>query len=174
MEIRRAGGGTTADERTHNDRIVGGAKGVLLFFLRFLIASAILYTVYTKAGVYYMWIVASGAKPLLALFGHRLVMDRALAITEEISLNPLIFLSLVIAVSNVSVRIRLRAAVIGVLILTAANSITVFLSFLSFYRGSEQLWSGTEFFNLTINFFLPLLLWFLLLPLRSIIFRSRS
>ncbi len=158
----------------HNDPIARGAKGVLLFFLRFLAASVILYLIYTKAGIHYMRIVAYGAKPLLAIFGHRLVMDRALAITEEISLNPLIFLSLVIAVTNITIRIRLRAAAIGVLILTAANSITVFLSFLSFYRGSEQLWSGTEFFNLTINFFLPLLLWFLLLPVRSMIFRAHS
>jgi len=157
----------------HNDPIMRGAKGVLFFFLRFLAASVILYLIYTWAGIYYMRVVAYGAKPLLAIFGHRLVMDRALAITEEISLNPLIFLSLVIAVSNVALPIKLRAAITGVLILTAANSITVFLSFLSFYRGSERLWSGTEFFNLTINFFLPLLLWFLLLPVRSMIFQPR-
>ena len=161
------------DERIQDDPIRRGVKGVLLFFLRFLAASVILYLVYIKAGIFYIRVVAYGAKPLLAIFGHRLVMDRALAITEEISLNPVIFLSLVIAVSNIAIRIRLRAAAIGVLILTAANSVTVFLSFLSFYRGSEQLWSGTEFFNLTINFFLPLLLWFLLLPIRPAIFRTR-
>jgi hypothetical protein len=156
-----------------NGSIIRGTKGVLLFFLRFLAASVLLYLLYIWAGIYYMRLVAYGARPLLAISGYRFVMEPALRITEEISLNPVVFFSLVIAVSNVRIRTRLRAAMIGFLILTAANSITVFLSFLSAYRNSEQLWTGTEFFNLTINFFLPLLLWFLLLPLRSLVFQPR-
>jgi hypothetical protein len=144
-------------------------RRILVFFLRFVIASMILYLIYIKAGTYYMRLVAYGAKPLLALFKYKIIMDRALAITEDISLNPVVFLSLVIAVEKVPVLTRLKASLWGFIILTAANTFTVFLAFLSAYRGSEQLWTGTEFFNLTINFFLPLLLWILLLPIGSIL-----
>ena len=145
---------------------MGGGLGVLLFFLRFIVASTILYLIYAKAGTYYARVVAYGAKPLLALFNYRIVMEKALAITEDISLNPIVFLSLVIALAGVPIATRLRAALWGCIILTAANVITVFLAFLSTYSGSEELWTGTEFFSLTINFFVPLLLWILLMPVR--------
>jgi hypothetical protein len=157
-----------------NDSMVRGAKGVLFFVLRFLGVSMVLYLLYLWAGIYYMRLVAHGARPLLAAFGHTLDIERALSITEEISLNPIVFLSLVIAVTKIPVVAKIRAAVVGLLILTAANSITVFMSFLSFYRKSEQLWTGTEFFNLTINFFLPLLLWLILLPIKDLIFSTRQ
>jgi hypothetical protein len=161
------------NSKTEDGKTLRGARGVLFFFARFLAASVILYLVYIKFGAYYMRLVAYGAKPMLAPFHYRLVMDRALAVTEEISLNPVVFFSLLIAFWHAPAKVMLRAAVAGFLVLTAANSMTVFLSFLSFYRGSERLWTGTEFFNLTINFFLPLLLWFVLLPIRSSILPER-
>ncbi|MCK4236703.1 MAG: hypothetical protein KAX38_06265 [Candidatus Krumholzibacteria bacterium] len=148
------------------NRGMWGGLGVLFFFLRFLAASIALYLVYTMVGTYYAKLVAYGAKPLLALFKYKIVIEKALAITEDISLNPVVYLSLVIAVAKVPVVTRLKAALWGVLILTAANITTVFLAFLSAYEGSEQLWTGTEFFGLTINFFLPLLLWILLMPIK--------
>lgn len=138
----------------------------MIFFARFVIASVVLYLLYMKFGIYYMKIVAYGAKPLLGLFKYRIIMEKALAITEDISLNPVVFFSLLIAVQGIPHAARLRGAALGFLILTAANCTTVFLSFLSYYRGSEKLWTGTEFFSLTMNFFLPLLLWFLLLPVK--------
>ena len=134
------------------------------FFGRLLLASIILYLVWTKAGILYMYAIAWGAKPLVAMTGHRLVIERALKVTEEISLNPAVYLSLVIAVTGGPWRERIRPAVIGVAVLTAANIVTVFLVFLSAYTKSERLWTGTEFLNLTINFFLPILLWFVLMP----------
>ncbi len=135
-----------------------------LFLLRFLAASIPLYLLYTVAGVHYMRLVAYAAKPLFSLFDIELVMRRALTVTEEISLNPIVFLSLVLAATRVGVSRKLRAGALGIVILTLANSITLFMVFLSASRGSERLWSGTEFFNLTINFFLPILLWIVLLP----------
>lgn len=134
------------------------------FFGRLLLASIVLYLVWTKAGILYMYAVAWGAKPLVALSGHSLVIEQALTVTEEISLNPAVYLSLVIAVTGVPWRARIRPAAVGVAVLTAANIITVFLVFLSAATRSEQLWTGTEFLNLTINFFLPILLWFVLCP----------
>jgi hypothetical protein len=146
-----------------------GFRGVLIFFARFIAASVVLYAVYLKLSRYYVILVASLAKPLIALAGYEMVMERALKITEEISLNPIVFLSLVIAVPAIAIKRKLGAAALGMVILTVANSATVFLIFLSAYRESELLWTGTEFLNLTINFFLPILLWFLLLPIRSVI-----
>ncbi|MDD3643185.1 MAG: hypothetical protein PHQ19_06980 [Candidatus Krumholzibacteria bacterium] len=140
------------------------AGRLLAFFLRLLLASIVLYLVWTKAGIAYMYVIAWGAKPLVALTGHTLVIEQALTVTEEISLNPVVYLSLVIAVTGVPLKARIRPAAVGVAILTAANIATVFLIFLSHYRNSEQLWTGTEFLNLTINFFLPILLWFVLCP----------
>ena len=116
------------------------------------------------AGKYYALAVVYGAKPLVALTGNSLNVKRALLVTEEISLNPIVYVSLVIAVTGITWKARLRPALIGVGILTAANIITVFFMFLSAYTGSEQLWTGTEFLNLTVNFFLPILLWVLLMP----------
>jgi hypothetical protein len=142
----------------------GLLKKVVLFFIRFIASSLVLYTVWTKVGIAYMYIMAWGARPLLALAGYDLDIERAKSISEDISLNPVVFLSLVIAVTGVPLSRRIRPAILGVVILTAANIITVFLVFLSFYTRSESLWSGTEFLNLTINFFLPLLLWFILMP----------
>ncbi len=140
---------------------------MLLFFLRFLAASIALYLVYLAAGRFYVRLIALIAKPLLSAFGYELVMDKANAITEDISLNPVVFLSLVIAVGAIPWRAKLKAAVIGVVILTALNSLTIFLAFVSFYGNSERLWTGTEFLSLTINFFVPILLWLVLLPIRS-------
>lgn len=144
-----------------------GFRGVLFFLLRFIAASIILYLIYVKAGIYYMKVVAYGAKPLLSLFGYEIILERALKVTEEISLNPVVYLSLVSAAGGVTFLRRLKAAIWGVVILTIGNSVTVFLAFLSYYKNSEQLWSGTEFLNLTINFFLPLLLWIILMPVGS-------
>ncbi len=144
----------------------GNARSVLLFFLRFVAASLVLYLAYILVGRFYMMLVAHCARPLLALFGYPIVMKQAMNITEEISLNPIVFLSLVIAVTRVDMRTRIRSGVLGIVILTAANSVVVFLTFLSHYKHSEQLWMSTEFVNLTINFFLPILLWFLLMPVR--------
>jgi hypothetical protein len=145
----------------------GAAREILLFFLRFLAASVVLYLIYVVAGRFYTRIIALLASPLLSVFGYELVMDKANAITEDISLNPVVFLSLVIAVGAVPWRAKLKAAVIGAAILTALNSLTVFLAFASFYRNSERLWTGSEFLSLTINFFVPILLWLVLLPIRS-------
>ena len=142
-------------------------RWILVFFIRFLFASIILYLLYLKLGIYYARLICHGARPLVSLFGYRVVISRALLITEDISLNPVVFLSLVIAVMNVPVIKKLKGAVMGVIILTLANSLTVSMAFLSYYRGSETLWTGTEFFNLTINFFLPLFLAFALLPVKS-------
>jgi hypothetical protein len=36
------------------------------------------------------------------------------------------------------------------------------------YRQSEAWWTGTEFLNLSNNFFAPILLWLVLLPIRSV------
>lgn len=141
-----------------------GMKGILVFFVRFIVVSLVLYTAWMFVGRYYTLIVAYGAKPLVALTGNSLDVKRALSVTEEISLNPVVYVSLCIAVSGVAWRSRVRPALIGVLILTAANIITVFFMFLSASTGSEQLWTGTEFLNLTVNFFLPILLWVLLMP----------
>ena len=146
----------------------GIGRFTALFFLRFLAASIPLYLLYTVAGVHYMKLVAYTAKPLFSLFDVELVMLRALKVTEEISLNPIVFLSLVLATTRVGTRPKARAGILGIVILTLANAITLFMVFLSASRGSERLWSSTEFFNLTINFFLPILLWIILLPVVSI------
>ena len=52
----------------------------------------------------------------------------------------------------------------GFAILTAANALTLFMVFLSYFKRSETLWAQSEFLNLTINFFVPILLWFALVP----------
>jgi len=141
-----------------------GMKGILVFFVRFIIVSLALYIAWMFIGRYYTLIVAYGAKPLVALTGNTLNVARALRVTEEISLNPVVYVSLCIAVTGVAWRERIRPALIGVLIPTAANIITVFFMFLSASTGSEQLRTGTEFLNLTVNFFLPILLWAMLMP----------
>ena len=154
-----------------SDELLEGGGGVwrevLAFLLRFLAVSIPLYIVYTWVGSYYTVFTASCAKPFLGAFGIDIRVDRVLSVTEEISLNPVVFLSLVVAVRRIGWLSKLKGAVIGLLILTAANIIVVFFLFMSAHRQSEGLWTGTEFLNLTINFFLPLLLWFLLLPVRS-------
>jgi len=142
------------------------ARGLLLFFLRFLAASILFYALYYFAGAVYTRFVALLAKPLLALFGYEMRMELALRIKEDISINPGVFLSLVLAVRFIAWRVKLRAAVIGVVILTVVNALTLFLTFVSSYRQSEVLWAGSEFLGLTINFFLPIVLWLVLLPIR--------
>lgn len=139
-------------------------KKMLVFFVRFIVASLVLYTSWMFIGKFYTLIVVYGAKPLVALTGNSLDVERALLVSEEISLNPVVYVSLVIAVTGVPWKERIRPALIGVLILTAANIITVFFMFLSAFTRSEQLWTGTEFLNLTVNFFVPILLWVLLMP----------
>jgi len=170
--MMRVSNGDNADNNMGGD--AGKRFGSLpVFFLRFLAFSTLLYLIHLKAGFIYMRVVAWGASPLLAIFGKKLVMANALKVTEEISLNPVVYLSLVAAVTGVSWKKRIRPAVTGYLILTAANILTVFLVFMSAYLNDERLWAGTEFLNLTINFFLPLLLWFVLMPIRDIFpFRS--
>jgi hypothetical protein len=145
----------------------GAARETLLFFLRFLAASIALYLVYVAAGRFYIRLIALLASPLLSAFGHELIMEKANAITEDISLNPVVFLSLVVAVGAIPWRAKLKAAAVGVAILTALNSLTLFFAFMSLYGNSERLWTGTEFLSLTINFFAPILLWLVLLPIRS-------
>lgn len=137
-------------------------KKILVFFVRFIVVSLVLYTAWMFVGKYYALAVVYGAKPLVALTGNSLNVQRALLVTEEISLNPIVYVSLVIAVTGIAWKARIRPALIGVAVLTAANIITVFFMFLSASTGSEQLWTGTEFLNLTVNFFLPILLWVLL------------
>jgi hypothetical protein len=149
------------------NRTPRAAREILFFFLRFLAASIVLYAIYLVAGRYYTRLISYIASPLLSAFGYRLVLEMANKITEDISLNPVVFLSLVIAVGAISRRAKLKAALIGVCILTALNSLTVFLAFVSYYRNSERLWTGSEFLSLTINFFVPILLWLALLPIRS-------
>jgi hypothetical protein len=144
------------------------AREILFFFLRFLGISIALYLLYYFVmGTYYVRFIALMAKPALAAFGYRFVMDNAVKITGEIALNPFVFLSLVFAVGHVSWRAKLRGACIGIVILAAANALTVTLAFVSNYRQSEAWWTGTEFLSLTNNFFVPLLLWLALLPIRS-------
>lgn len=139
-------------------------KKMLVFFVRFIVASLVLYTSWMFIGKFYTLIVVYGAKPLVALTGNSLDVERALLVSEEISLNPVVYVSLVMAVTGVPWKERIQPALIGVLILTAANIITVFFMFLSAFTRSEQLWTGTEFLNLTVNFFVPILLWVLLMP----------
>lgn len=139
-------------------------KRILIFFVRFVIVSLALYTAWMFIGKFYTLAVAWGAKPLIALTGNTLNVEQALKVSEEISLNPIVYISLVIAVAGVAWKERIRPALTGVLILTAANIITVFFMFLSAITKNEQLWIGTEFLNLTINFFLPIMLWALLMP----------
>ncbi|MBU8923264.1 MAG: hypothetical protein KOO63_15720 [Bacteroidales bacterium] len=155
-----------SDTRDNNDinpvtRLLGSLPS---FFLKFLGASLVLYLIYLKAGFIYMRLIAWGAGPLLAIFGRELVMENALKVTEEISLNPVVYISLVFAVSGIPWKEKIRPAILGVIILSVANILTVFLVFMSYYMKSETLWTSTEFFNLTINFFLPILLWFVLMP----------
>jgi len=167
-EAEAGGSEPMSREPVRSEGVRWGAREILLFFLRFLAASIALYAVYLLAGKYYVQLIALVAKPLLAAFGYEIIMSKARAITEEISLNPVVFLSLVIATGRISWRAKLRGAAIGVTILTAANSLTLFLAFVSFYRDSERLWTGSEFLSLTINFFMPILLWLALLPIRSV------
>ena len=146
----------------------GPAREILIFFLRFLAASIALYLLYYFViGKYYVRFIALMAKPALALFGYEFVMDNAVKITEDIALNPFVFLSLVAAVAHIPWRAKLRGAAVGIVILAVANALTVTLAFVSNYRESEAWWTGTEFLNLTNNFFVPILLWLVLLPIRS-------
>jgi len=144
-------------------------RDILFFFLRFLAVSAVLYALYYYVflGKSYMRLIALLADPMLRLVGIPLVMEHALRITEEIALNPIVFLSLVIAVGRIAWRPKLRAGAIGVAILTLVNALTVFMAFVSDQRKSETDWEATEFLGLTIGFFLPIALWFALLPIRQ-------
>lgn len=143
------------------------AREVLLFFLRFLAVSIALYALYLVAGKYYVRLLAALAGPALGAFGYEIRMDLVMKVTEDLSLNPAVFLSLVAALGRVPWRIKARAALVGAAILTLANAITVVFVFVAYYRESELLWSGSEFTSLTINFFLPILLWLVLLPVRE-------
>jgi hypothetical protein len=146
----------------------GAAGEILFFFLRFLGISIALYLLYYFVfGRYYVRFIALMAKPALAVFGYKFVMDNAVKITEDIALNPFVFLSLVAAVGHVPWKAKLRGAGIGIAILAVANALTVTLAFVSNYRQSEAWWTGTELLSLTNNFFVPILLWLVLLPIRS-------
>ena len=83
------------------------------------------------------------------MFGYEFIMDNAVKITEDIALNPFVFLSLVAAVGHIPWKAKLRGAGIGIVILAAANALTVTLAFVSNYRQSEAWWTGTEFLSLT-------------------------
>lgn len=155
----------------HNDKSTSSGtsslgRDILFFFLRFLAASIVLYVIFEPlgAGRLYSVLIAYIAKPFLSLMHYRMVLHKALSVTEEISLNPVVFISLVIATVGLTYRERLKAILIGFLILTAANALTIFMIFLSYYKRSETLWAQSEFLNLTINFFVPILLWFALVP----------
>jgi hypothetical protein len=166
-----------SDEPEMNGAGRRGGREIVLFFLRLLVVSIVLYVPYDRyIAEYYSRLIAVIAKPLLAVFGYEMIMEKALRITEDIALNPFVFLSLVIAAGRIHWRTKLRAALIGAAILTAANSLTVFLAFMSEYRNSERMWAETEFLSLTMNFFVPLLLWLVLLPIRSVFpfFRSNE
>ncbi|MBN2184820.1 MAG: hypothetical protein JW746_05785 [Candidatus Krumholzibacteriota bacterium] len=147
---------------------------MIWFFSRFIGASLLLSLIHIKAGFIYMRIIFWGAKPLLSVFGYSILAEKSDTISAAVSLNPVIFLSLVIALSGIPVREKIIPAVTGTAILTAANIITVFLSFLSYYKNNEILWTITEFLNLTANFFLPLLLFMVLLPVKRLIFNDPS
>jgi len=142
-------------------------KEILLFLLRFLGASIAFYALYELAGSVYIRLLGLAAKPALALLGYEFVVEKALKIKEDLAINPGVFLSLVIAARHIPWRARIRPAVIGVAILTIVNALTLTLVFVSSYRGSEALWMGSEFLGLTINFFLPIVLWLVLLPIRQ-------
>ena len=141
-------------------------REIVFFFLKFVIASFLLYLIFELFGVgrLYAKLVGYIAKPFLAMFNYRLIMEKALKITEDISLNPIVYISLVVATGRLSWKERLKDSAIGFAILTAANSFTLFMIFLSYYKRSETLWAQSEFLNLTINFFFPILLWFALVP----------
>ncbi len=157
------------------EQVVSGKRQKMTwFFLRFIGASLILSMIHLKAGFIYMRIISWGAAPLLSLFGHGILMEKVDSISSAVSLNPVIFLSLVIAVSGMPVKDKIVPALTGTAILTAANIITVFLSFLSYFKNSETLWTGTEFLNLTVNFFLPILLFMILMPFKRLFFNSPS
>lgn len=144
------------------------AREILFFFFRFLGVSIALYLFYYFViGSYYLRFIALLAKPMLALFSYELIMERAVSITEDISLNPFVFISLVAAVGRVPWRKKIRGGAIGIAILVLANALTVTFAFVSSYRQSEAWWTGTEFLDLTNNFFMPILLWLTLLPVRS-------
>ena len=156
-----------------NTENAGVGQWVTVFLARFFLSTLMLYLLYLWVGNYYAKFIAYGAKPVLAIFGYDIIIKKAMSITEDIALNPVVFLSLVIAVMNIKLKKRFSAAVFGFLILSAANILTVTMAFLSFYKASETLWSGTEFFNLTINFFLPIFLWFILIPLGQVMPSTR-
>jgi hypothetical protein len=144
------------------------AREILLFFFRFLGISIALYLLYYFViGQYYLRFIAILAKPMLTAFGHRFIMEKAVGISEEISLNPFVFISLVAAVGHIALRRKLLGGVIGIIVLVLANALTVTFAFVSDYRQSEAWWTGTEFLDLTNNFFMPILLWLVLLPIRS-------
>ncbi len=152
-----------------NTENAGVGRWILVFLARFTVSSFLLYLLYLWGGNYYAKLIAYGAKPVLAIFGHDVIIKKAMSITEDIAINPVVFFSLVIAVMGIKLKKKLSAAILGFLILSAANTLTLSMAFLSVYRESEILWTGTEFFNLTINFFLPIFLWFVLLPLGSVL-----
>jgi len=154
------------DNPVSSDRSSSLVRDIFLFFLRFLAVSIVLYVIFETLGVgrLYSMLIAYIAKPFLSIMHYRMVMDKALSVTEEISLNPVVFISLVIATAGLTYRERLKAIITGFLILTAANALTIFMVFLSYYKRSETLWAQSEFLNLTINFFVPILLWFALVP----------
>ena len=144
------------------------ARDIAAFVLRFLAISIALYVLfYLFAGAYYVRLVALVAGPMLSAFGHSIVLRGVQRIAEDISFNPIVFLSLAAAVGRIPWRPRLRGMAIGTAILVVANAFTVTSVFVASYRKSEAWWTGAEILDLTNNFFLPILLWLVLLPLRA-------
>ncbi len=141
-----------------------GGGHLLRFFLRFLAVSIVLYVVYIFAGKYYVMVLGWAARGIMAVFGYSIDLSRLPSIVEDIALNPVVYLSLLIAVTGAGWRERVKPAVIGLAVLTAFDVLIICLVYLSFMTGSEALWEGTEFLYLTINFFLTVLLWFVLCP----------
>lgn len=156
-------------EYFRNTENAGIGRWILVFIVRFTAASLLFFILYILGGSYYAKLIAYGSKPVLAVFSHDVIVEKAMNVTEDIAINPVVFFSLVAAASGIRLKRKLQAAALGFLILSAANILTLSTAFLSFYENSETLWSGAEFLNLTINFFLPILLWFALLPLEKVL-----
>ena len=146
-----------------NEKRKGGGR-ILRFFLRFLAFSVVLYALYLLAGKYYVLGMGWTAKGIMAVFGYSIDLERLPSIVEELALNPVVYLSLVLAVTGAGWRERVRPAILGVVILTAFDILVICLVYLSFITGNETLSEGTEFLYITINFFITILLWFVLSP----------
>ena len=82
------------------------ARDIAAFVLRFLAISIALYVLfYLFAGAYYVRLVALIAGPMLSAFGHSIVLRGVQRIAEDITFNPIVFLSLAAAVGRIAITI---------------------------------------------------------------------